>query len=144
MYPHSDAEAVRQAEVGKVVQSGQWRRSASVPVKRGANCESHLFCPFSTAEKFGAHSQPLPFSASKAAQQLLFIDFFFFLLHGAKLFRLHAALSGIAPTSPALCAYEHAFFISTASIFAASACYIAYLSLYGYIPSHWLSLQGLG
>ena len=54
----------------KVARSGD---EVCVSIKSGANRESRLFCPFSEAKIFGANSQPLSFSASKAAR-----------LHGAK------------------------------------------------------------
>ena len=129
---------------------GKWYRVASgeevrlCPLKGAPIANPTFSARFQPQKNLARTLSHSPFQPRKLRSNFYLLIFFFFLLHGAKLFRLHAALSGIAPTSPALCAYEHAFFISTASIFAASACYIAYLSLYGYIPSHWLSLQGLG
>ena len=56
-----------------------------VSIKSSTNCKSHLFCQFSTAEKFGANSQSFP--PWKLWKQI-------FLLHGAKLF-CHPAASSL-------------------------------------------------
>ena len=105
IYPHSDVEVALQAETVKLSGvSGKQRRSVRVcvSIKSGARCESILFCPFNTAEKFGANSQPLLISTSKAAWQQ------FFSLHGAKLScRFAESSDDGASASPPLRAYGY-------------------------------------
>ena len=94
-------------------------------IKSCGNCETHLFCPFSTADKFGVNPQPLPFSTLKAMWQQIFSPC------GAKFCCHLTALSDVAT----LCIWIHTF-ISTVMIFATaaatSACHAVSTSIQAY------------
>ena len=108
-----------------MARSGERRRSLCVSFKSAANCDSRLFRPFSTAEKFVANSQTLPFFVSKVARQLLFcfLFCFFSLAKGAIFFDFFFTARNIEPRR-------------LRRVAAAAACRAATAELYGYTPLH--------
>ena len=103
------------------------KKCVRVSITRGMNCESRLFCLFSTAEKLGANSQPSPYSASKAT--------IFFATWNTTFCHL-AGQSDDVSALPQLRTYAYTsslFFSVLIFVTTASTCCTASASLYGYI-----------
>ena len=102
------------------------KKCVRVSITRGMNCESRLFCLFSTAEKLGANSQPSLYSASKAT---------IFSLLGTQLFATLQDSDDVSAL-PQLRTYAYTsslFFSALIFVTTASTCCTASASLYGYI-----------